>query len=322
MTDVLLMYYGTPYREEEIAPYYTDIRRGHPPPESLLRELKERYRAIGKSPLNEITFTLAGRIEAYLRLFAPRFPRGLAEPPPPRSEEGLPRVFVGAKHARPSIAEAVKAMAEAGVRRAVGLVAAPHYSARSIAEYEERARKALAELGDPFAFRMVPSYADHPAYIRAQAERVLEGLWRLREPGRAAVLFTAHSVPLRSVEADGGVYPRQLEATARLVARRLGIARYRLAYQSAGRTDEEWLGPDVNEAIEELAAEGASEVLVAAIGFPADHLEVFYDLDYEAQSTAQRAGIRLVRAPSLNARPDYARALAQIAEEAALSWST
>ncbi len=320
MIDVLLMYYGTPYREEEIAPYYTDIRHGHPPPKPLLDELTARYQKIGKSPLNEITFALAGRIEAVLRLRAPRFPLGLKAPPPPRSEAGLPRVFVGAKHARPSIKEAVAAMAEAGVARAVGLVAAPHYSARSIAEYEARVREALAALGEPFAFKMVPSYAEHPAYVRAQAERVLEGLWRLKDPGRAAVLFTAHSVPLRSAEADGGVYPRQLEATARLIARRLGLSRWRLAYQSAGRTEEAWLGPDLNEVIESLAEAGATEVLVAAIGFPADHLEVFYDLDEEAAATAKAAGIRLVRAPSLNARPDYAEALAGIAEEAALRW--
>jgi len=273
MTDVLFMYYGTPYDEEEILPYYTDIRHGHPPPPPLLEELKDRYRHIGKSPLNEI-------------------------------------------------GDAVRAMAEAGVRRAVGLVAAPHYSARSIAEYEDRARQALEELGSPFEFKMIPSYAEHPAYLRAQADRVLEGLWRLRDPKRAVVLFSAHSVPLRSVEKDGGVYPKQLAATARGIARLLGLENYRLVYQSAGRTDEAWLGPDVNVAIEALAEEGVKEVLVAAIGFPADHLEVYYDLDYEAQATARRVGVRLVRAPSLNAGLDYARALAAIVEEAVLSWSS
>ncbi len=320
MTDVLLMYYGTPYTEAEIPGYYTDIRHGHPPPEPLLNELKARYRQIGKSPLNEITFALAGRIEAFLRLWAPRFTGGLLAPPPPRTELGLPRVFVGSKHGQPSIKEAVFAMAKARVERAVGLVAAPHYSARSIAEYEARVKEALAELGRPFAFKMVPSYAEHPSYIRAQAERVLEGLWQLKDPAQAVVLFSAHSVPQRSIEADGGVYPRQLEATARLIAKRLGLKRWQLVYQSAGRTEEAWLGPDVNEVIETLAHEGVKEVLVAAIGFPADHLEVFFDLDYEARVTAEKAGLRLVRAPSLNARLDYAEALAQIAEEAALTW--
>ncbi len=321
MTDVLFMYYGTPYSEDEILPYYTDIRHGHPPPPPLLEELKARYRHIGKSPLNEITHALARRLEALLRLSHPYFPEGLPTPPPPREDTG-PRVFVGTKHSQPTIQDAVVAMAEAGVRRAVGLVAAPHYSARSIAEYEERAREALERLGHPFAFKMIPSYAEHPAYLKAQAERVLEGLWRLKEPKRAAVLFSAHSVPLRSVEKDGGVYPKQLEATARGIARLLGIESYRLVYQSAGRTEEAWLGPDVNEVIEALAKEGFQEVLVAAIGFPADHLEVYYDLDYEAMQTAERVGIRLVRAPSLNAGLDYARALAAIVEEAVLTWST
>ena len=321
MTDVLFMYYGTPYDEEGILPYYTDIRHGHPPPEPLLEELKARYRQIGKSPLNEITHALARRLEALLRLAYLYYREGLGAPPPPREDLG-PRVFVGTKHAEPSIQDAVRAMAEAGVRRAVGLVAAPHYSARSIAEYEERARAALEALGHPFAFKMIPSYAEHPAYLKAQAERVLEGLWRLRDPKRAVVLFSAHSVPLRSVEKDGGVYPKQLAATARGIARLLGLENYRLVYQSAGRTDEAWLGPDVNEALEALAQEGVKEVLVAAIGFPADHLEVYYDLDYEAQATARRVGVRLVRAPSLNAGLDYAKALAAIVEEAVLSWSS
>lgn len=321
MIDVLLMHYGTPYREAEILPYYTDIRHGHPPPKPLLDELTERYRRIGKSPLNEITFTLASRLEAYLRLKAPRFPFGFAEPPAPRQEDDLPKVFVGTKHSRPTIEEAVAAMASAGVRRAVGLVAAPHYSARSIAEYEARAKAALAKLGEPFAFKMVPSYAEHPRYIAAVAERVLEGLWRLRNPKEALVLFSAHSVPERSTQLDGGLYPKQLEATARLVAHRLGIARWRLAYQSAGRTEEAWLGPDINEVIANLPAEGIREVLVAAIGFPADHLEVFYDIDIEAQETAKAAGVRLVRAPSLNAGTDYAEALAHIVEAVALSWA-
>ncbi len=321
MTDVLFMYYGTPYTEDEILPYYTDIRHGHPPPAPLLEELKARYRQIGKSPLNEITHALARRLEALLRSGHPYYAKGLPAPPPPREDAG-PRVFVGTKHSRPSIEDAVFAMSEAGVRRAVGLVAAPHYSARSIAEYEERAREALGKLDRPFAFKMIPSYAEHPAYLKAQAERVLEGLWQLKDPEKAAVLFSAHSVPLRSVEKDGGVYPKQLEATARGIAKILGLENYRLVYQSAGRTDEAWLGPDVGGVIEELAKEGVQEVLVAAIGFPADHLEVYYDLDYEARKTAESKGVRMVRAPSLNAREDYARALAAIVEEARLQWST
>ncbi len=296
MPDVLLMAYGTPYREEEIEPYYTDIRRGNPPPPELLEELVARYRAIGKSPLNEITFAQAERLATALG-------------------EGS-RVWVGMKHWRPWIRDAVREMAEAGVTRAVGVVAAPHYSLRSIAEYRERVERALEALGNPFEVRFVESYHDHPLYIEAVAYRVQEALWRVRDPERAVVLFTAHSIPERAVQADGGRYPAQVQRTGELVAKRLGLARWRVAWQSAGRTAEPWIGPDILEELEVLAREGVREVVVAAVGFPTDHLEVLYDIDYEAQREAERLGMRLVRARSLNADEDYIRVLKDVVERA------
>ncbi|WP_457631480.1 ferrochelatase [Oceanithermus sp.] len=314
--NVLLMYYGTPYTESEIEAYYTDIRHGRKPPRPLLDELVERYRMIGKSPLNEVTFSLARRLEAELNLRLPRFPMGLQSAPLPRTTEGDARVYLGGKHNPPFIAGALAQMAEDGVDRAVALVTAPHYSLRSIAEYRERLELALDELGEPFPVRFVQDYYAHPGYVSALARRVAAALWRVREPARALVLFTAHSVPMRAVEADGGVYPRQVETTARLVAARLGLDNWRVAWQSAGRTDEEWLGPDVNDVLREAAEQGFREAVVAAVGFPADHLEVFFDLDYEAQETARSCGIHLVRAASLNDDVDYVKVLADIVEEA------
>ncbi|AEB11883.1 ferrochelatase [Marinithermus hydrothermalis] len=296
MPDVLLMAYGTPYREEEIEPYYTDIRRGNPPPAELLEELTQRYRAIGKSPLNEITFAQAERLAAALG-------------------EGS-RVWVGMKHWRPWIRDAVREMAEAGVQRAVAVVAAPHYSLRSIAEYRERVERALEALGNPFEVRFVEDYHDHPLYIDAVAYRVQEALWRVREPEQAVVLFTAHSIPERAVQADGGRYPAQVRRTGELVAQRIGLSRWRVAWQSAGRTAEPWIGPDILEELEALAREGVREVVVAAVGFPADHLEVLYDIDYEAQEAAKQLGMRLVRARSLNADEDYIRVLKDVVERA------
>ena len=314
--NVLLLYYGTPYDEGELEAYYTDIRHGHPPPASLLEELRERYRRIGKSPLNEITFSLARKLEAELGRRAPRFVAGLHTAPAPREARSDVRVYVGAKHSAPFIAGAVRQMAEEGVERAVALVAAPHYSLRSIAEYRERVDLALDELGEPFEVRFVQEYYAHPGYVAAVARRVNRALWRVREPESATVYFTAHSIPLHSVEADGGVYPDQVEATARAVARRLGIRRWKVAWQSAGRTDEDWLGPDINDALREDAAAGLREAVVAAVGFPADHLEVFYDLDYEARQTADELGVHLVRAESLNDADDYVALLADLAEQA------
>ncbi|WP_457633192.1 ferrochelatase [Oceanithermus desulfurans] len=314
--NVLLMYYGTPYDEGELADYYTDIRHGHAPPPALLEELRERYRSIGKSPLNEITFSLARKLEGELNRRLPRFTRGLATAPEPRDPRSDARVYVGAKHNAPFIAGAVRQMAEEGVDRAVAVVAAPHYSLRSIAEYRERVDLALDELGEPFTVRFVEEYYVHPGYVAAVARRVNRALWRIRDPERAVVYFTAHSIPLRSVEADGGVYPRQVEATAKAVARRLGLPRWRVAWQSAGRTDEAWLGPDINDALREDARAGLREAVVAAVGFPADHLEVFYDLDFEARQTAAELGVHLVRAESLNDADDYVAVLADLVERA------
>jgi len=312
--NVLLMYYGTPYEEGELEAYYSDIRHGHAPPPELLEELRERYRLIGKSPLNEITFSLARRLEGELNRRLERYPRGLKDAPAPRDTAHDARVYVGAKHNAPFIAGAVAQMADDGVQRAVAVVTAPHYSLRSIAEYRERVELALAELGEPFEIAFVPDYYAHPGYLRALAKRVNRALWRMREPAEATVYFTAHSIPERAVGADGGVYPRQVEATARAVARRLGIKRWRVAWQSAGRSDEDWLGPDVNDALREDAAHGLREAVVAAVGFPADHLEVFYDLDIEAQQTARELGVHLVRAESLNDADDYVALLADLAE--------
>ncbi|GIW24131.1 ferrochelatase [Meiothermus sp.] len=304
--NVLLMAYGTPYRREEIEPYYTDIRRGRPPSPELLAELEERYHLIGRSPLSEITYAQAIRLEAALNASLPLYPTPLTASPGPRVR-GPARVYHGTKHWHPFIAEAVRAMVEDGVKQAVGIVAAPHFSARSIAEYRQKVEETLAELGHPLAFRLVEEYYDHPGYIQALANRVLEQLWRLREPGQALFLFTAHSIPEKA--AQDGRYQAQVRTTAEQVARQLGLAHWDIAWQSAGRTPEPWIGPDVNEKLEEASKAGFAEVVVTAVGFPSDHLEVFYDLDYEAQNTAARLGLRLLRTRSLNADPDYIEVL-------------
>lgn len=313
--NVLLMAYGTPYTPEEIEPYYTDIRRGRRPSEELLHELTERYAAIGKSPLNEITLVQAIRLQALLNLEAPPYPKRLLGPFGPRTPQGPARVYVGTKHWHPAIGEAVAAMHEDGVRRAVAIVAAPHYSLRSVAEYKEKVDQALKALPEPIEMVWVESYEAHPGLIAAYARRLEEAIWRLWEPSRAAYVFTAHSIPVAAVE-RGDPYPRQVEKTAELIAKRLSLPRFQVAYQSAGRTPEPWLGPDINELLRRLKEEGFEEVVVQAVGFPADHLEVYFDLDLEAQATASEVGLRLLRARSLNADLDYIQVLKDLVEAA------
>jgi len=287
---VLVMAYGTPRRLEDVEAYYTHIRRGSPPPAGLLEELLGRYRAVGgPTRLNRITREQAGALAAALGS------RGFGVP-----------VAVGFKHVAPFVGDAVCKLAVAGVTRAVGLVLAPHYSTRSIAEYERYAREA-APAG--LELDVIPSWHDHPGLIAFLAQRLRAALDEAG--GDPTVLFTAHSVPARALE-GGDPYPGQLRQTSELVARAAGVPRWTFAYQSAGRTVEPWLGPNVLDAIAELAERGETGVVVQSIGFVADHLEILYDLDIEARAAAERLGLRFVRADMPNAHPDFIEALAEL----------
>lgn len=311
--NALLLYYGTPYNESEIRSYYSDILQGREPSEALLADLRERYRIIGKSPLNEITFSLAHRLEGRLNQRINCFTAGLTSAPGARAACPGARVYVGAKHGSPRIPEVVRQMIGDGVRRAVVVVIAPHYSLRSTAEYRERVEGALLDYGK-IDVLYTPEYYDHPEYISLLAARLNRAFWRVRKPENAAVYFSAHSIPESAVSIDGGIYPRQVEATARATAQRLGLERWRVVWQSAGRSGGNWIGPDINDALREDSQRGIREVVVAAIGFPADHLEVLYDIDIEARHTAQQNGISLVRVESLNDADDYVNLLANLVE--------
>ena len=287
---VLVMAYGTPRRLEDVESYYTHIRRGSPPPARLLEELLGRYRAVhGPTRLNRITREQAAALGAALAA------RGHAVP-----------VAVGFKHVSPFVGEAVRELAKGGVARVVGLVLAPHYSTRSIAEYERYAREA-APAG--LELDMIASWHDHPGLIAFLAGRLRAA--RARAGGDPHVLFTAHSIPARALE-GGDPYPGQLRETGELVARAAGVTRWSFAYQSAGRTAEPWLGPDVLDALTELAGRGETCVVVQPIGFVADHLEILYDLDVEARAAADRHGLRFVRVEMPNADPEFVDALADL----------
>lgn len=301
---LLVMSYGTARDLDDVEAYYTHIRRGSPPTPELLEELKDRYRAIGgRSPLAEITEAqvrgLGSELNAAAGVGDPRF-----------------RAFNGQKHQAPYVEDAVAAMGEAGIERAVGLVLAPHYSRFSIGQYVERAEKAAAPLGIETTF--VESYATHPAFVAFVAARVREALARLPDEARdrAVVTFSAHSLPARIVAA-GDPYPGQLQATAEAVSleAELPPERVRTAWMSAGRTAEPWLGPDVTEVVRDLAARGVPAVVACPVGFVSDHLEVLYDVDVELAETARKAGVLLVRTRSPNDDPAFLRVLATVVRE-------
>jgi protoporphyrin/coproporphyrin ferrochelatase len=282
---VLVMAYGTPKGPEELEAYYTDIRGGKPPPTNLLDELKGRYAAIGgRSPLLQITTAQARGIEERLGV----------------------RAYLGQKHAAPFISEAVANMAADGVTHAVGLVLAPHFSTMSVADYEGRARAAAEAVGWQGSLKVIPSWHLEPGYLSWLGARVGEALDSLPRGSRdaAMVVFSAHSLPERILE-RGDPYPDQLAATAAAVAAEIGLERWTVGWQSAGRTGQRWLGPDILEVISKLSAEGAEGVVVCPCGFVADHLEVLYDLDIEARGAADELGLAFARTRSPNADPDF-----------------
>jgi protoporphyrin/coproporphyrin ferrochelatase len=296
---VLLMAYGSPDRLDQVEAYYTDIRRGSPPPSHLLEELLGRYRAIGGgSPLSRIVGEQRSAVEADLAA------RGRAIP-----------VYAAMRHIEPRIGDVVRQMAADGAERIVAIPMAPQKSSNA-AGYRRAVDVAVASIAESGApapeVVFVESWHDQPRFIEALATTTREALDRFPDPGRVTVMFTAHSLPARVVS-EGDPYPDELAATAALVARALGLAGCTFSYQSAGRTGEPWLGPDILAEIRRLAAEGVTELVVRPVGFVADHLEVLYDIDVEAQGVAREAGIRLERARSLNTDPVFIAGLADVA---------
>jgi ferrochelatase len=297
MTDaVLLMAYGGPDSLDQVEAYYTDIRRGNPPTPELLEELVGRYRAIGGgSPLSRIVEAQRAAVQAELAA---------------RGRQIC--VYAGMRHIEPKIGWVVERMAADGVTRFAAIALAPQKSSNA-AGYRRAVDDALDGFGEAApSVVVVDAWHDQPRFVEALAATTREALARFPDPARVRVMFTAHSLPARVI-AEGDPYPDQLAETAALVAAQLGLSEYEFAFQSAGRTGEAWLGPDILEEIRRLAATGVTDLLVRPVGFVADHLEVLYDIDIEAQAVARELGVRLERARSMNDDPIFIAGLADIA---------
>ncbi|MBA3629254.1 MAG: ferrochelatase [Actinobacteria bacterium] len=294
---VLVMAYGTPRSLDEVEPYYTDIRRGRPPPPELLDELVGRYRAIGgHSPLFEITEAQRQGLESRL---------------------GDIPTWLGQKHAAPSIPDAVTSMAAAGIEDAVGIVLAPHYSSMSIGDYAARARTAAEETGGRPIVEVIRSWHLAPGYIRWLAERVHEAVASLPAEARtrATVIFTAHSLPAR-ILSQGDPYPEQLAQTAEAVARKARLDNWMIGWQSAGRTAEPWIGPDVLDVMDDAHSAGATGIVICPCGFVADHLEILYDVDIECSARAEKLGVPFARTRAPNDDPVFLDVLATVVRRA------
>jgi len=286
---VLLLAHGAPERLEDLDAYLDLVRGGRPTPPELRREIRRRYEAIGgASPLTARTREQAQALQRRL------------------AEEGRPApVHFAMRNWRPFIAETMARLKAEGVERIVALCLAPQYSRASVGLYYRRVQQARTDLGLRAEIVWTKSFHDHPLLIEAFAEKLAP-----LAAGRP-VLFTAHSLPERILEA-GDPYDREARATARLVGERLGLERWDFAYQSQGAVAEKWLGPTVEEVIDGYAGRGSREFVLAPIGFVADHLEILYDVDIHLREYAAGRGLRLWRSPSLNDSPLFIAALAQV----------
>jgi protoporphyrin/coproporphyrin ferrochelatase len=314
---VLVMAHGTPATLDDLEAFYTEIRRGRPPSPEQLDELRKRYEAIGgTSPLTERTRAQVAGITASLK----RRPSGNAAQPV--------AVALGMKFADPRIETAMDELVAAGADDIVGVVLAPHSSVVSVGEYARRARSALDRTvsdqspSNRPSLTMVDHWFDAPGFAALVGSRLRDALGALDTDGTgdrngARVVFTAHSVPSRVVD-EGDDYPEQVASSAQASAAAGGLERWTVAWQSAGRTPEPWLGPDLRDVIRDAATGGASGVVVCPIGFVSDHLEILYDIDIEARAVADEVGIRMVRTASFNGDPEFCELVAQVINEAFL----
>jgi len=298
-TGVLVMAYGTPTTPQDVEAYYTRIRHGRAPTPELLADLTRRYDAIGgTSPLAQRTADQVAGIARALEDLAPnRFD-----------------VRFGSKYEPPMLEATATSFRDEGYTTVIGLVLAPHSSSMSTVQYMERARETLGDV----TLIEIGAWWEFPGFLELIARRVNEALSTVPEERRdtTEVLFSAHSLP-EKILAAGDTYPRQLADSAERAARIAGVERWDVAWQSAGRTADPWIGPDILQVLRDKRAGGVTDIVSCPIGFVADHLEVLFDIDIEAQGVAREIGLNLVRTESLNADPEFVEILARVVLEAA-----
>ena len=287
-TAVLLIAHGSPERVEDIAEFLENISRGRPMPEAVVKEVQHRYSLIGSSPLTRITRRQSDAVG---------------------HELGIP-AYVGMRNWHPFIADALKQMASDNVGLAVAIWLAPHNSRTSVGLYKE----VLLGQRVPFPIDFVEEWHDHPLLIAAFAEKLRTGWAKAcaEHGSKLPVIFTAHSVPKRTIT-EGDPYEGQTRETAALVAKSVPeIGDWRFAFQSQGMSGGEWLGPTVEDTIPRLKRGGQTGVFVQPIGFVCDHVEILYDVDIMFRDFAAEHGMKLYRAESLNDSPTFVRAVADI----------
>lgn len=296
---LLVMAYGTPYKEEDIERYYTHIRRGRKPTPEMFEDLVRRYRAIGGiSPLAKITEEQATKLEARLNEM---------------QEEFEFHMYLGLKHIEPFVEDAVRQMHEDGIEEAISLVLAPHYSTFSVKSYNGRAKEEAAKFGGP-VIHSIESWYKEPTFINYWATKIKEIYVSMQQEEReqAVLIVSAHSLPEKIIAA-GDPYPDQLKETAELISEAAGVKEYAIGWQSAGNTPDPWIGPDVQDLTLDLYNRyGYKAFVYAPVGFIVNHLEVLYDNDVECKAVTDKVGASYYRPDMPNAQNEFIDCLAQV----------
>jgi ferrochelatase len=293
---VLLLAHGAPDRLEDIPAFLLNVRGGRKLPDAAVNEIVRRYGLIGGSPLLRLTTSQA---------------QGLAK------RLGRP-IYVGMRNWKPFISDAVRQIATDGIERVVALCLAPQNSRTSIGLYRTCLFEETERLAPQVRVVFIDNWHDHPGLVEAFRERVATALALVEAEaaGPVPVIFTAHSVPQKTIE-DGDPYEQQVKETAALVARALGLEEYDVAFQSQGMTSERWIGPTVESRIDRNAAQGRRHLLLAPVGFVCDHVEILYDIDVVFREYGRARGVTVHRTESLNDSPLFIEALAAVVGERA-----
>ncbi|EDO1183964.1 TPA: ferrochelatase [Listeria innocua] len=300
---LLVMAYGTPYKDEDIERYYTDIRHGHKPSEEMIADLRGRYHAIGGlSPLAKITEAQAYGLEKALN---------------DAQDEVEFKAYIGLKHIEPFIEDAVATMHKDGIEEAVSIVLAPHYSSFSVEAYNKRTKDAADKLGG-IHIQAINDWYKQPKFIQMWADRINETAKQIPadELIDTVLIVSAHSLP-EKIKQHNDPYPDQLQETADLIFDKVAVPHYALGWQSEGKTGEPWLGPDVQDLTRELhGREKYKHFIYTPVGFVAEHLEVLYDNDYECKVVTDEVGAAYHRPPMPNADPEFLEVLRTVVWDA------
>ncbi|AGR17784.1 TPA: ferrochelatase [Listeria monocytogenes] len=299
---LLVMAYGTPYKDEDIERYYTDIRHGHKPSEEMIADLRGRYHAIGGlSPLAKITEAQAYGLEKALN---------------ESQDEVEFKAYIGLKHIEPFIEDAVEAMHKDGIEEAISIVLAPHYSSFSVEAYNKRAKDAADKLGG-LRIKAINDWYKQPKFIQMWADRINETAKQIPadELLDTVLIVSAHSLP-EKIKQHNDPYPDQLQETADFIFEKVVVPHYALGWQSEGKTGEPWLGPDVQDLTRELyGREKYKHFIYTPVGFVAEHLEVLYDNDYECKVVTDEVGAIYHRPPMPNSDPEFLEVLRTVVWE-------